>query len=64
MIALSQEDKDWGQLEAPLQKGWSLLGAVTVGTRLYALGGSTEAGLSQQMWSYQAIFTITLPIIR
>jgi hypothetical protein len=64
MIALSPEDPDWGQLEAPLQKGWSFLGAVTVGTRLYALGGGTEEGLINQMWSYQAIFTITLPIVR
>ena len=63
-IALSQEDEDWGQLEAPLQKGWSYLGATTSGTRLYALGGSTEKGFVNQMWSYQAIFTITLPIIR
>jgi len=64
MIALPQEDKDWGQVETPLQIGWSYLGAVTVGTRLYALGGETAEGLNTVMWSYQAIFTITLPIVR
>jgi hypothetical protein len=63
-IALSSGDADWGQIQAPLQKGWSFLGAVTIGTRLYALGGRTDAGMINQMWSYQAIFTITLPIIR
>jgi len=64
VIALSQEDDNWGQIEAPLHKGWSTLGATTVGTRLYAMGGKTEEGLSDQMWSYQVIFTITLPIVR
>ncbi len=64
VIALSLDELDWGQIEAPLQSGWSFLGAATVGTRLYALGGKTEEGLSDQTWSYQAIFTITLPIVR
>jgi len=64
MIAMEPEDKNWGQLEAPLQKGWSSLGSVTVGTRLYALGGEAEEGLANTMWSYQAIFTIILPIIQ
>ncbi|HEX9091055.1 MAG TPA: hypothetical protein VF831_06170, partial [Anaerolineales bacterium] len=64
IIALPQEDKAWGQIEAPLQKDWSYLGAVTVGTRLYAMGGETAQGLNNVMWSYQAIFTITLPIVR
>jgi DNA-binding CsgD family transcriptional regulator len=63
VIALSPEEPNWGQIEAPLQSGWSFLGAVTVGTRLYLLGGSTDEGLSNQIWSYQVIFTITLPII-
>lgn len=63
-IALSQEDANWGQLEAPIPRGWSSLGAVAVGSRLYVLGGNTNTGLCTQVWSYQAIFTITLPIIR
>jgi len=63
VIALSPEEPNWGQIEAPLQSGWSFLGALTIGTRLYLLGGSTDEGLSNQMWYYQVIFTITLPII-
>lgn len=63
-IALSQEDKDWKKLESPLQLGWSFLGATTIGSRLYALGGGNDSSLSSQMWSYQAIYIITLPIIR
>jgi DNA-binding CsgD family transcriptional regulator len=63
-IALSSGDPNWGQLQSPLQKGWAFLAAATVGSRLYALGGRTGEEPSNQMWSYQAIFTITLPIIR
>ena len=63
-IALSSSDSNWGQLQSPLQSDWAFLGAATVGTRLYALGGETQTGLYDQMWSYQAIFTITFPIIR
>jgi DNA-binding CsgD family transcriptional regulator len=63
VIALSQEDENWGKLDAPIPKGWFFLGATTVGTRFYVLGGSIDEGLMNQMWSYQAIFTITLPIL-
>jgi len=64
MIALSPENQDWGQIDTPFPPGWSNLGALTVGSRIYALGGGTKEGLTTQAWSYQAIFTITLPIIR
>ena len=63
-IALESGDKNWGQIEVPFQNGWSYLGAVTIGTRLYALGGKTDESFNDQMWSYQAIFTITFPIVR
>jgi DNA-binding CsgD family transcriptional regulator len=63
-IALSPGEQDWGQLESPLPGNWTFLNAVTVGTRLYVMGGKTDEGLSADMWSYQAIFTITFPIIR
>jgi DNA-binding CsgD family transcriptional regulator/N-acetylneuraminic acid mutarotase len=63
VIALSQEDKEWGQVESPLPNGWSFLGATTIGTRIYMLGGSTNEGFITDSWSYQAIFTIILPII-
>jgi DNA-binding CsgD family transcriptional regulator len=64
VIALSQEDAEWKKLETPMLPGWFFLGATTIGSRLYALGGEIESVLSNQMWSYQALFTITLPIVR
>lgn len=63
-IALFPEETDWVKIDNPLKNGWYFLGATTVGTRLYVLGGKTEAGLNNKMWSYQAIFTISLPIVR
>lgn len=63
-IALIPEETEWGQIDNPLDPGWAYLGATNVGTRLYVLGGETKAGLYNQMWSYQALFTISLPIVR
>ena len=63
-IALIPEETDWVKIDNPLENGWSFLGATTIGTRLYALGGKTGEGLTNQMWSYQAVFTISLPIVR
>jgi DNA-binding CsgD family transcriptional regulator/N-acetylneuraminic acid mutarotase len=63
-IALIPEETDWVRIDNPLKIGWSFLGATTIGTRLYALGGKTSEGLNNQMWSYQAIYTISLPIVR
>jgi DNA-binding CsgD family transcriptional regulator/N-acetylneuraminic acid mutarotase len=64
MIALSEEDNKWGQVDAPIQKSLAYLGATTIGTKMYALGGETKSEMNQQMWSYQAVFIITLPIIQ
>ena len=63
-IILMQGENTWSQLDSPVAKGWYFLNTVTIGSRLYALGGKTEDGLVKPMWTYQAIYTITLPIIR
>jgi DNA-binding CsgD family transcriptional regulator len=63
-IALIPEETDWVKIDSPLQTGWSFLGSTSIGTRFYALGGKTKAGFSNQTWSYQAIYTISLPIVR
>ena len=62
-LYLAQQN-EWRQIETPLQQSWTSLGVATLGTRLYVLGGTTAEGLSNQVWSYQAIFTISLPIVR
>ncbi len=63
-IALIPDETDWVKIDNPLKNGWAFLSATTLGTRIYALGGKTDAGLFNEMWSYQAIYTISLPIVR
>ncbi len=63
-IALAPGEKNWGQLETSIQSGLTFPGAATVGSRLYVVGGKSQGEISDQVWAYQAIFTITLPIIR
>jgi N-acetylneuraminic acid mutarotase len=64
VLAYDPRDESWGQIEAPLPNNWNSLGSYTIGTRLYALGGKTETGLVGEMWGFQALFTISLPIVR
>jgi DNA-binding CsgD family transcriptional regulator/N-acetylneuraminic acid mutarotase len=64
VLVFSPYQNEWGQLEAPTPQKWSMLAAVTIGTRLFALGGISEAGLVNEVWSYQVIYINTLPIIR
>jgi DNA-binding CsgD family transcriptional regulator/energy-converting hydrogenase Eha subunit B len=64
LAGLAYQQNKWGLIETPLLQSWTSLSMATLGTRLYVLGGTTAEGLSNQAWSYQAIFTITLPIVR
>lgn len=64
VLAYDPRDESWGQIEAPLPSNWSSLGSQPIGTRLFALGGKTEEGLVNEMWGFQALFTISLPIVR
>ena len=63
-LAYFAQQDEWRQIETPLQPGCSSLAIATLGTRLYMLGGTTAEGLNKQVWSYQAIFMITLPLVR
>jgi len=63
-IVLLQGSNEWSKLDSPVSKGWSFLNIVAIGNRLYAMGGRNAEGLVTDMWSYQAFYTITLPIIR
>lgn len=63
-IVLLSGSNEWSRLDSPIQIGWSDLTSVVVGSRLYAIGGKRQEALVNQMWSYQAIYTITLPIVR
>lgn len=54
----------WQRLPSPGAGVWSDLGLVTLGTQLYALGGRVDGDLTGQVRTYQAIYTILVPIVR
>lgn len=55
--------KIWQTVEAPLEEGWAGLGLVSIGTQLYAIGGQVDGEPTGQNLSYQAFFTIAVPLI-
>lgn len=54
----------WMEVESPFIHAWSHLGLVPLGSSLHVLGGLLGGAPTQQNLSYQAIFTISLPLIR
>ena len=58
-----QQD-EWQSFENPVPEGWSYLGMAGIETRLYAMGGRVEQVFTGQNLSYQAIFTIAVPVVR
>jgi len=58
-----QQDR-WQEFEGPLSENWSHLGVVPTGTHLYILGGRLGGISTAQNLSYQAIYTIIIPIIK
>lgn len=55
--------KIWQTVEAPLEGGWENLGLVSIGTQLYAIGGQVNGEAIGRNLSYQAFFTIAVPLI-
>jgi DNA-binding CsgD family transcriptional regulator len=54
----------WGQFENPLPQHWSFMGLVNLDTRLLAIGGKVDGEPSPISMVYQAIYTISIPLIR
>jgi DNA-binding CsgD family transcriptional regulator len=54
----------WLQVEDPLSQPWVEMGMAVIGTKLYGLGGQLSGVPSAQNFSYQAIYTVVLPLIR
>ncbi|MCX6035202.1 MAG: LuxR C-terminal-related transcriptional regulator [Chloroflexi bacterium] len=57
-----QQDQ-WQTFEDPLPQRWSYLGLVSLQTKLYGVGGRLNGMLAAQNLSYQAIYTILIPVI-
>jgi DNA-binding CsgD family transcriptional regulator/N-acetylneuraminic acid mutarotase len=54
----------WEQIETPQIQPWSRLGLVAIGTSLYAFGGYAGKTPTATQWSYQALYTIAVPIVQ
>ena len=54
----------WQAFENPHPQPWSQLGAAAFGTRLFIVGGDLNAAPTAKNLAYQAIYIITLPVVR
>ena len=52
----------WQVFENPIAWQWSYLGLASLQTQLYALGGRQNGNPAAQNLSYQAIYTIVIPV--
>ena len=57
-----QQDQ-WQEFESPHSENWSHLGLVPFQTQLYGVGGYLGETFTAQNLSYQAIYTILMPVI-
>ncbi len=57
-----QQDQ-WQEFESPFSQRWSHLGLVPLQTQLYGVGGRWNDIPAAQNLSYQAIYTILIPVI-
>lgn len=55
---------DWKALPSPGIAHWQAMGFVAVGTNLIALGGESGSQIVATTLTYQALYTITIPLIR
>ena len=60
---LPQENK-WQQFGNLVEQSWVNMGIVPLGSNLHILGGDLGDDLTDQHWSYQAIYTLVLPVIQ
>lgn len=54
----------WEEFLVPNNQTWVYLKAVPLGTQIFTLGGELEGKTSDINASYQAIFTVTIPVVR
>lgn len=60
---LPQQGK-WAAFDSPVSRSWSRLVLVPTETQIYAFGGNMAGAPSTENLSYQAIYTIVVPVLR
>lgn len=62
-LAYFPSDQEWRSIDDPLVNIGELPGCVSQGTQIYVFGGNSESGTTSTSQVYQAIFTISFPVI-
>jgi hypothetical protein len=54
----------WEEFRVPKERTWRFLNLSSLGSYLFAMGGEIEGNLMATNASYQAIYTLTIPVVR
>jgi hypothetical protein len=63
-MAYYPNTEQWGVFERLSPQAWKYLGVISQGTYIYIMGGSLAGSSTNQNLFYQAIYTLTIPIVR
>jgi DNA-binding CsgD family transcriptional regulator/N-acetylneuraminic acid mutarotase len=64
IMELSPTSTEWQTLSASIPATWSFLGTAPLGQYLYMMGGLVEDNPTALNLSYQAIYTVVIPLVR
>ena len=53
----------WQIFQSPFEESWTDLGIVVVGEKIYILGGVASSQMLDRTYSYQAVFSVMVPIL-
>jgi hypothetical protein len=63
LIAYFQDDDEWKVIEGPEDRIGSQAGVVAIGEDVFVVGGRNQSQVSSSNQRYQAIFTVSVPVI-
>lgn len=53
----------WQRIENPVETVWNGMGVISAGTQLYTFGGKINGEISDLTRTYQAVYSIAVPLI-
>jgi DNA-binding CsgD family transcriptional regulator/N-acetylneuraminic acid mutarotase len=58
------EKEEWQLIQAPFQAEWTQMGLTNNGSHLIAVGGRAGRDILDKSFTYQAIYTMAIPLVR
>lgn len=58
------EKEEWQVIQVPFQGEWTQMGLTNNGSHLIAVGGLVEGDVLDKSFTYQAIYTMAIPLVR